>query len=310
MADSSIVPCLWFDDQAEPAADFYVRTFPRGRVIATSHYPEKQDNPSGKPRGSVLTVEFELAGQRFTALNGGPMFVPNPSVSFFVNVDTAAEADRLFATLAEGGAPLMAMDRYPWSERYGWVQDRFGVSWQVMAGARPRDAAMIVPALMFTGAQQGLAAEAMRTYASIFPDGHVEVAERYAKGEGPEGSVKHGRVRLGAQELVAMDSHLDHGFGFNEALSLQVMCKDQREVDRYWDALGEGGEPGPCGWLKDRFGVSWQVVPSAVSRWFTTKDAAARDRAFEAVMHMQKLDIAGIERAFAGDGGRTASPPA
>ncbi len=297
---SKIIPCIWLDDQADEAAAFYVRTFPGGRVTATSRYPESIDNPSGKPRGSVLTVELEVAGGRFTALNGGPIFALNPSISFFVQVETAGEVDRLFAALVEGGEALMPLDAYPWSERYGWVKDRFGVSWQVIAGRRPPEGSMIAPCLMFTGAQHGRAEEAMRLYTGIFPNGRIDAVERYAAGEGPEGTVKHGRFVLAGREMVAMDSHYEHGFTFNEALSLQVMCENQAELDRYWAALGEGGEHGPCGWLKDRFGVSWQVVPATIEQWLASRDTAARDRAFEAMLKMKKLDIAALERAFQG----------
>lgn len=297
---SGIVPCIWLDDQAESAADFYARTFPGGRVAAKSHYPESADNPGGKPRGSVLTVEFELAGRRFTALNGGPLFVLNPSISFFVRVDTPGEADRLFATLAEGGSALMPLDSYPWSERYGWVKDRFGVTWQVIAGRRPDGGATIVPSLMYTDAQKGRAEEAMRLYAGIFPGGRIVQVEHFGPGEGPEGTVKHGRFLLSGQEMIAMDSPVDHGFTFNEALSLEVMCRDQDEVDRYWTALAEGGEQGPCGWLKDRFGLSWQIVPDAMAEWLASDDTAARDRAFQAMMGMKKPDVAGLQRAFEG----------
>lgn len=297
-----IVPCIWFDDQAEQAAAFYVKTFgdrEPGRISAVSHYPESSDNPGHKPRGSVLTVDFEVRGQRFTALNGGPQFVLNPTISFFVNVDTPDEADRLFAALVEGGQAMMEIGTYPWSERYGWAKDRFGVTWQVMAGRRPESAA-IVPCLMFSDAQRGKAEEAMRAYTKIFPDGRIEATERYTAAEGPEGSVKHGRFTIDGQTMVAMDSHVVHGIAFNEALSLQVMCTDQPELDRYWEALSEGGEKGPCGWLKDRFGVSWQVVPIAMTKWLTSDDAEARDRAFAAMMEMKKPDIAALDRAFTG----------
>ncbi len=135
MSAQRIVPCIWLDDQAEQAADFYARTFPGGRVVAVSRYPDSADDPSGRPRGSVMTVEFELAGFRFTALDGGPRFLVNPSISFFVHVETDAEADRLFSVLVEGGEALMPLGKYPWSERYGWVKDRFGVSWQVVPAA-------------------------------------------------------------------------------------------------------------------------------------------------------------------------------
>jgi len=300
MTSNQIVPCVWLDDQAEQAAAFYTRTFRGGRIAATSRYPESTDNPGGRPRGSVLTVEIELSGRRFTLLNGGPAFQLNPSISFFAHVDVSAEADRLFGALADGGQVLMPLDAYAWSERYGWVKDRFGVSWQVMAGRRPPGGAAIVPCLMFAGALHGRAEEAMRTYASIFPGGRIADVARYVAGEGQVGAVKHGRVVLAGQDLVAMDAHGTHGFTFNEALSLQVMCQDQATLDRYWSALAEGGVQGPCGWLKDRFGLSWQVVPASIARLLIGGDAAARDRAFAAMLTMGKLDIAALERAFAG----------
>jgi predicted 3-demethylubiquinone-9 3-methyltransferase (glyoxalase superfamily) len=297
---SMIVPCIWLDDQAEQAAGFYARAFPAGRVIAASRYPAHVDNPGGRPRGSVLAVEFEISGQRFTALNGGPLFVLNPSISFFVHFDSPGDVDPLVAALADGGEALMPLDRYPWSERYGWIRDRFGVSWQVMAGRRSPQGATISPCLMFSGAVSGRAEEAMRFYSGLFPAGKVDSVERYDEGEGPIELVKHGRFSLAGQELVAMDSHVDHGFGFNEALSLQVICADQPELDRYWDALAVGGRHGPCGWLKDRFGLSWQVVPREIARWLTVPDEAANERMLAALWKMQKIDIATLRRAFAG----------
>ena len=153
---------------------------------------------------------------------------------------------------------------------------------------------------MFTGAQAGRAAEAMRVYAEAFPDGRVHDVARYEATEGPVGSVKHGRFSLAGQDMIAMDSHLGHGFAFGEAVSLQVMCEDQAEVDGYWAALSEGGEQGPCGWLKDRFGLSWQVVPHGIREWMTSPDVAARDRAFTAMMGMRKPDVAALRAAFGG----------
>lgn len=300
---SAITPCIWLDDAAEAAAAFYIEAFGRGRVVATSRYPESGKNPSGKPPGSVLTVEFEVAGQRFTVLNGGPLFVLNPTVSFFVNLKSVEEVERLYAALAEGGKALMPLGTYPWSERYGWIADRYGVSWQVMLSATP-DVATIVPCLMFAGANHRRAEEAIRFYTGVFPGSRIDAIERYGAGEageGGEGTVKHGRFVLGDQWMVAMDAHGPHEVVFNEALSLQVMCKDQAEVDRYWEALSDGGAKSMCGWLKDRFGLSWQVVPESISDWMATKDAAARDRAFAAMLTMKKLDIATLERAFKGE---------
>jgi predicted 3-demethylubiquinone-9 3-methyltransferase (glyoxalase superfamily) len=248
----------------------------------------------------VLTVEFELDGQGFTALNGGPVFVPNASVSFFVHVDSAAEADRIFSALEQAGQVLMPLGAYPWSERYGWVQDRFGVSWQVITGRRPRQDLSIVACLMFAGAQHGKAESAMRFFSGIFPAGEIESVEHYAAGEGPEGTVKHGRVALDGQLIVAMDSHVDHGIRFSEGISLQVMCEDQAAIDHYWERLADGGSHGVCGWLKDRFGISWQVVPSSISEWIACEDREARDRAFIAMLGMKKLDIEALRRAVEG----------
>jgi predicted 3-demethylubiquinone-9 3-methyltransferase (glyoxalase superfamily) len=300
MTSPRIIPCLWLDDQAEQAAAQYLRTFPGGRIAATSRYPESFDHPGGRPRGSVLTVEVELSGRRFTLLNGGPVFEPNPSISFFAHADAPAEADRLFASLADGGQVLMPLDAYPWSERYGWVADRFGVSWQVIAGRRPPGGAAIAPCLMFAGKQHGKAEEAMRHYTGVFPGSRIADVLRYQAGEGPEGSVKHGRCLLAGQDLLAMDAHGDHGFGFDEGVSLQVMCDDQATVDRLWEALGAGGSHGPCGWLKDRYGLSWQVVPSDAAAWMASGDVAARERAFRAMLSMGKLDVAVLRRAFEG----------
>jgi predicted 3-demethylubiquinone-9 3-methyltransferase (glyoxalase superfamily) len=245
----------------------------------------------------VLTVELVVAGAPFTLLNGGPLFAPNPSVSFFVHVETAAEADRTFAALEQGGKALMPIGAYPWSERYGWVQDRFGVSWQVIAGRRPPGGSTIVPCLMFAGPVHGRAEEAMKAWTAIFPGGRIVDVARYEEGEGPTGTVKHGRFSLAGQDLVAMDSHLAHGITFGEALSLQVRCGGQAELDRYWEALSAGGKPGPCGWLQDRFGLSWQVAPRRMEEWMTGSDAAVRDRVFAAMLSMGKIDLAALERA-------------
>lgn len=300
MSHSKIVPCLWMDSEAEEAAAFYTEAFRDGRILATSHYPDSVDNPGGKPRGSVLTVEFEIGGLRFTALNGGPMFRVNPSLSFFAMCSVPEEIDRLHGLLAEGGTPLMALDSYPWSSRYAWIEDRFGVSWQLMAADMASAEPSVFPCMLFTGERHGRAEEALRTYAGIFREGRILFLEHYGEGEGPVGTLAHGQASLAGQRLAATDSHLHEGPGFTEALSLQVMCEDQAEIDRYWAALSEGGAEGPCGWLTDRFGFSWQVVPARIEEWLASDDRAACERAFLAMVEMGKLDIARLQAAFAG----------
>ena len=158
-----LTPCLWFDDQAEDAANLYCSVFPNAKITTISRYPDAGQEIHKKPAGSVMVVAFEIDGQPFTALNGGPIFK------------------------------------------------------------------------------------------------------------------------------------------FDEAVSFQIMCDTQGEVDYYWNALTkDGGQEGPCGWLKDKFGLSWQVVPSAIQRMMNDPDSARSAQVMNAVMKMKKIDLAAIERAYAG----------
>ena len=163
-SSSKITPCLWFSNNAEEAAQFYVGIFPNARIVQTTRYPEAGKEVHGQTPGSVLTVDFVLDGQSFTGLNGGPVFT------------------------------------------------------------------------------------------------------------------------------------------FTEAVSFQIMCETQDEVDHYWSRLGDGGpvEAQQCGWVKDRFGLSWQVVPKGMVRMLSDPDGVKVNRVFGAMMQMKKLDLAALERAFAG----------
>jgi predicted 3-demethylubiquinone-9 3-methyltransferase (glyoxalase superfamily) len=296
-----IVSCLWFDQNAADGVRLYTEALPDARPVATSYYSDAYDNPGGVAGGKELTVAFEAGGRSFTTLNGGPHFKPNPGVSFFVEVASADEVNCIAELLLAGGQAMMPVGAYPWSDRYGWVTDRFGFSWQVMLSRRPAPRAAIAPCLMFSGDQHGRAEEAMRACAEIFPASEVESLVRYEPGEGATDTLKHGRVTLAGQTFIAMDSHVSHGVTFNEAISFQVMCRDQAEVDRYYAALSRGGAESRCGWLKDRFGLSWQIVPVDMPRWMTGGDRAARERAFQAMLTMKKLDIAAMEKAFRGE---------
>ena len=244
-----------------------------------------------------MTVEVELAGQAFTLLNGGPRFTRNPTVSFFVELPDVAGVDRVAGALLEGGSALMPLDTYPWSARYAWVVDRFGVSWQVMHS--PAKTPRIVPCLMFSDVVHGRAEEALRRYVEVL-GGEILMLEHYGPGAGPEGTLVHGRAAFGGGELVAMDSHITHDVAFDEGISLQVLAPDQATLDLWWDALSQGGRPGVCGWLTDRYGLSWQVVPESIHEWLTSTDTAARDRVFRAMMTMTRPDIATLEAAFRG----------
>ncbi len=309
----TLSPCLWFDDQAEQAAKLYASLFPDSSVTGTSHYPKTFDNPSEKPRGSVMTVEVELADTPFTLLNGGPHVTPNPSISFILNFDPSRDAEArehlesTWETLAEDGIVRMPLDTYPFSERYGWIADRFGVNWQLMLTDPEGDERpFLVPSLMFVGDVAGHAEEAIERYTSVFDNAERGIEARYPPGMEPEveGTLMFADFQIAGQWLACMDSaNPGHEFGFNEGVSLQILCEGQDEVDRYWEALtAEGGEEGPCGWLKDTFGVSWQVVPANFIEMMKGGEDAGPgyERAFQAMLEMEKLDVAALEAAYRG----------
>ena len=289
-----IKPFLWFDQQAEEAARFYVSLFKDSKVVSVTRWGDVGPGP----KDSVLTVAFELAGQEFTALNGGPQFKFNPAVSFFVVGETEAEVDSLWQKLSAGGSTLMELQKYDWSEKYGWLADRYGLSWQISLGKLSDVGQKITPALLFVGPQHGRAEEAIRFYTSVFQPSSLTGILRYGAGEGqPEGTVKHAQFTLESCVFMVMENSFAHGFTFNEAVSFTVDCKSQPEVDGYWGKLSAGGEEGRCGWLKDKFGLSWQITPSVLPKLLNDPDRAKADRAMRAMLQMNRIDIEELKRA-------------
>ncbi len=290
-----IYPHLWFDTQAREAAEFYTKVFENSKItkINTLH-----DTPSGD--ADVVTVS--LSGQKFMFLSAGPYFTFNPSVSFLIACTSVAEVDKLWKQLAEGGQALMELGEYPFSKRYGWTTDTYGVSWQIMLmGERPF-AQKITPTMMFVGKQCGRAEEAMKLYTSIFKNSAMQVDMRYEAGESPDkpGTIKHASFTLEGQHFAAMDSAYEHKFQFNEAISFVVSCDTQAEIDHYWQALSADPAAEQCGWLKDKFGFSWQIVPAMMDRMFAEGDPASLARVTQAFLKMKKFNLAELEAAYRG----------
>jgi predicted 3-demethylubiquinone-9 3-methyltransferase (glyoxalase superfamily) len=299
-----IVPNLWFDSQAEEAAELYTSLFAHSRIGRTTRYGKAGYEVHGQREGKVMTVEFELEGLKFIGLNGGPVFKFTPAASFLIACATGLEVEALWAKLSDGGTALMDLGEYPFSKKYGWTQDRHGLSWQVMRmGERPI-AQKIIPTLMFTGVVGGKAEEAINRYVSIFSGSGVGDILRYGEHEEPDraGTIKHAGFTLEGQDFAAMDSAYPHAFAFNEAVSFMVRCEMQAEVDRFWGKLSEDGDPRAqqCGWLKDKYGVSWQVVPTVLEEMLHDPDATKVERVTRAFLKMKKLDIGELTKAFEG----------
>jgi predicted 3-demethylubiquinone-9 3-methyltransferase (glyoxalase superfamily) len=209
--------------------------------------------------------------------------------------ETQREIDDVWEKLGEGGSVLMELGEYPFSDRFGWLADKFGVSWQVYLKSRTQK---ITPFLMFVGVQHGKAEEAMTFYMSLFERSRIVSFERYDEGEeAPEGTVKHAAFLLDGQEFMAIDSNYDHQFTFTPAISFFVNCETQEEVDKLWDTFADGGEKQPCGWVTDRYGVTWQVVPTVLGELLQDEDPEKAKRVMQAMLKMQKLDIKTLQEA-------------
>jgi predicted 3-demethylubiquinone-9 3-methyltransferase (glyoxalase superfamily) len=297
-----IVPHLWFDKEAKEAADFYCSIFPDSEVMSSTTL---RDTPSG----DCDVVSFSLSGHRFMAISAGPLFRFNPSVSFFVNFDSSRDKrarenlDALWDKLSQGGTALMPLGEYPFSEHYGWIQDRYGISWQlILSGPSGAERPFIAPSLMFVGAVCGKAEEASDFYLSVFENTKRGVIARYPKGREPdrEGTVMFTDFMLHGQWFAAMDSAHPHEFAFNEAISFIVYCDTQEEIDRYWGELSAVPEAEQCGWLKDRYGLSWQIVPRAMDRMMQDRDPGRLARVTRAFLEMKKFDLAALQQAYDG----------
>jgi predicted 3-demethylubiquinone-9 3-methyltransferase (glyoxalase superfamily) len=290
-----IIPHLWFDKEAKDAAGLYTSIFPGSKL----HQSITLHNT---PSGSVEPVSFELAGQSFQAISAGPLLKFNPSVSFHVRYKSKDEVDVVWHKLLPGGQVLMDLGAYPFSEKYGWLQDKYGLSWQIDYVGEAEIKQMVTPMIMFVGKVCGKAEEAVNYWSSLFPNGSFSRLMRYGQGEEPdkEGTLKYGAFSLLGQEFETMDSAYEHAFQFNEAISFIVYCDNQTEIDHYWQKLSAVPEAEQCGWLKDKYGLSWQIVPRDMVRLLNSGSQEITDRVTQALLVMKKLDLARLQAASEG----------
>lgn len=299
-----VLPHLWFDTQAVEAAEFYVNAFAgNSKIVEKSML---HDTPSG----DTDIVSFNLLGQDFMAISAGPLFKFNPTISFFVNFDPSRDSnakeklDELWKKLADGGEALMELGEYPFSKHYGWIKDKYGLSWQlILTDPEGEPRPNIVPSLLFTKDVCGKAAEAIDFYVSVFKDTKKGIVSPYEAGQAPNPKAKtaYGEFAIGDQWFSVMDSGVEQDHEFNEAVSILVNCKDQDEIDYLWSKLSAVPEAEQCGWLKDKYGVSWQIQPEAMNEMMSNGSPEQIDRVTQAFLKMKKFDIAELEKAYAGE---------
>jgi predicted 3-demethylubiquinone-9 3-methyltransferase (glyoxalase superfamily) len=297
-----IIPHLWFDTQAKEAAEFYASAFPDSKVTSMRSI-------RGTPSGDADIVTFDIAGYSFMAISAGPYFTINPSISFILNFDPSRDEkaeehlNELWEKLFDGGTALMPLDAYPFSKLYGWLKDRYGVSWQLMLTdpeGEPRP--FVIPSLLFSKQWNGKAEEATDFYLSVFKDSKRGMLATYPPGQAPDADAKvmFTDFQLLSQWFAAMDGGNVHDFSFNEGISLVVKCDSQEEIDYYWEKLSAAPESEQCGWLKDKYGVSWQIVPARMDEMMRDGTDEQRERVTKSFLQMKKFDIAALERAYEG----------
>lgn len=276
-----ITPCLWFNGQAKEAASLYCSVFENAKITDQSPF----------------VTNINVSEQNITLLDGGPKYKPTPAISFFYICEKEEELDRIWKAFSREGVVMMSMDKYPWSEKYGWINDKYGISWQLALGKISDVGQKITPCMLFTGKQYGRVDEAIAHYSSIFKHTGIDGVLRYTANEKPdaEGKVKHAQMVLNGQKLMLMESAAQHNFTFTEGVSLTIHCETQEEIDHYWSKLTESGEESMCGWLKDKFGISWQIVPTILSKIMS--DPIKAGKAAQAFMAMRKLNIEQIVQA-------------
>ena len=290
-----IVPYLWFDKEAAEATNWYITLFENSGIINSNII-------EGTPSGDAEMIDFQLADLRFSAISAGPYFTFNPSVSLMVACATVEEVERLYASLSSGGSDLMPLGEYPFSKRYAWVQDRYGLSWQIMLVENLEEHQKIRPSLLFAGDVRGRAEEAIETYTSVFKDAKKGFINHYADGEAMDqrAKINYGEMDLQGMEFVIMDHGFGGDFTFNEAFSFMVSCDNQEEIDYYWDKLSFVPEAEQCGWLKDQYGLSWQIVPSNMNEVMADGTKEEMNRVTEAFLKMKKFDLLTLEKARLG----------
>ncbi|QYM76558.1 VOC family protein [Leucobacter luti] len=302
LAAQRIVPNIWCSGTAGDAGSFYSQALPNTSFEIESRYPTTGLLPFQEPlAGEPLTVAVSVGGYRLTLVNAGDEFRPNQSISLMLNFDplnysggvlaARAELDATWEALADGGEVLMPLGEYPFSARYGWVADRYGVNWQLMLtdpAGDPRP--FVIPSLLFGAGVQNRAAEAIDFYVSVFSNAAAGMRAPYGESTGPASAdaLMFGEFRIGEQWFAAMDSGVEQQESFSCGVSLEVKCEDQEEIDRLWEALSAVPEAEQCGWLADKFGVSWQIVPENMGELMERPDA------FPHMLQMKKLIIAEI----------------
>lgn len=275
---------LWFDDNAVEAVAFYCSLFENSRL-------QWQYAIKDTPSGDCDLLAFELDGQAFSAISAGPYYQLNESVSIMVTCSSRAEVLRLYQAFMKKGDFLMPLQEYAFNPYYAWVRDAFGVTWQLLLDENQESFYQFDFCLLFASENCGKASEALDFYASLF-DTSIESIVLYQEGQAHEARAKvsYASLNLGSNRLVLMDHAYTGDKLFNEAFSFMILCDSQDEIDLYWQALSAVPEAEQCGWCKDSFGLSWQILPSWLMSLYENSQAEKLNKIQKKLLKMRKID--------------------
>ncbi|NQN66948.1 VOC family protein [Streptococcus suis] len=280
-----IIPHLWYNTEAKEAVAFYVDLF-GGNVDWTYTITDT-------PSGDSDLIQFQLGDMTLAAISAGPYFKLNESMSLMVNVASKDEVTRLYQALSEGGRVLMPLGEYPFSPYYVWLEDRFGLSWQLSYAPDLDKPYQFDICLLFSQDQVGLAQPMLDYYKDKLPQASVGQLSYYGEGEAAVEAAKlnYAELLVAGQKMIVMD----HGYGgeasFNEAFSLMLYVDSQDELNFYYDLLSAVPEAEMCGWVKDQFGISWQIVPRILMEAYDTASPETVKAVNDAVLQMRRLDF-------------------
>ncbi len=277
MQVNNIFPCIWFNNDAKEFIERYQSFFDETSILNSN--------------GFITTVKW--SGSKIMLMNGGPSIQCTPAISLFVYFDqNELRINDLYNTLIDGGKILMPLDKYDWSPKYAWVEDKFGINWQLDI-ENMRSPQKIVPSLLFVNDKKLMTKEAVSFYTNAFDDHRILLEAPYFPGSGmPEGSILFTQFKLQNFVMNAMSSTMVHDYDFSMGISFVLECDTQEQIDYYWDYLGKEGKYSRCGWLTDKYGISWQVIPTILG--LLMSDESLQSEVSEAFMKMTKFIIADL----------------
>lgn len=282
----TLIPHLWYDKEALEAARFYTSVFPESQLDWTYHL-------SDTPSGDAQLVQFRLVNMTLAAISAGPYFHLNESMSLMVQVSKKEEVDRLYQSLSQNGKVLMPLGEYPFNAYYVWFEDQYGLSWQLLYNPEQTVSHHLEICLLFSKDQVGSAEDFLQKYVSLLPGAELGQRSYYAQGEAslPQAKLNYGELVLPNQKLIVMDHGYGGENGFNEAFSLMIYVNSPEEMAAYYDAFSSVKEAEQCGWVKDEFGISWQIVPQKLMEAYGNPAQADRLKAVNAaILEMKRLD--------------------